>query len=149
LSLSHRALLQRSALGSTDILNIISVKVTSSVPSVEIAKSLGSNSAHVNVRGLQALIYPFLVGSRWRQYAWFATRNISNVDQLSIFFSMDVGWLKRIGSSGALEITVGDISVIEGVVFSLSFSIWSWRMSLSGLSALNILNIHHVSSLNI
>lgn len=131
-----------------DVLGLVSFFICSSFTRVEIAKALRSDGTAVNVARLERGVDELLILPGWREHVWRTSSNLSNTSHFAVFVPDSVLWLQRIDGSLCLEIGVSNISIVQYVVHVVLIlpSIGSARMSLSSFGALDILDIHNVSS---
>ena len=131
-----------------NVLGLVSVFESSSFSRVEITKTLRSDGTAVNVARLERSVDEVLILPRWREHIWRTSSNLSNTSHFAVFVPDSVLWLQRIDSSLCLEIGVSNISIVQYVVHVVLVlsSIGSASMSLSSFGALDVLNIHNVSS---
>ena len=113
LSLGIWCLPKRSWFGAYNIIICIWISHIFSFSCMEIVKSLCSNTAAMDVIGLQRFVHEIHICSgRW-EYLWFTSQHFSNIYLFIIIIPNNIGRHKRVGVSLSLEVNMGHISIIH------------------------------------
>lgn len=113
LSLGIWCLPKRSWFGAYNIIIGIWISHIFSFSCMEIVKSLCSNTAAMDVIGLQRFVHEIHICSgRW-EYLWFTSQHFSNIYLFIIIIPNNIGGHKRVGVSLSLEVNMGHISIIH------------------------------------
>lgn len=113
---------------------------------MEITQTLRSDFAAMNVCRSQGSVYEILILTRWRQDIGLAAADLANLYLLILVISCDISRLQRVYLARCFEINMSDVAIVH-LVENLGRCAFSWprRMSLLGLGALDVGDVHYVS----
>ena len=141
----YRRLFQWAWMSTEYIWSDICLLISPSFPIMEVSKSLCATATSVNITGCKWNLLEGLVLSCWWKHPWLTAIDFSNgLNGLFVVSCPEkIDWIQWVGLSFSLEISMGDISVVELII--LIHLVWSLWVSYCSVCLLNIIYSHDIS----